>query len=302
MIQSVACMMVLGAGLGTRLRPLTDELPKPLLPFGDRSLLEHAFRALAGAGLGSDVIVNTHHLAHEFERRKATFSLNTRLIYEPHLRGTAGGIAGARPFFERGPVVVATADVVLERVPPLFRESAESGGMVLAIAPLSAGAGPVGVDESGKVVRLRGRVFGREVEGGEYVGLLALGEQALRELPERGCYVKDYALPLLERGGSVTAFPYEAGFALPGDDLLGYLVQNLGWLERSHALAFVGGRATTEPSVRLVHAIVGDGAHVEGDGTLERAVVLPGARARAPLTGVIVAPRAGVIQVMKSGA
>lgn len=52
---------VLGAGLGTRLRPLTDRLPKPLIPVINRSLITWAFDALLAAGV-TEFLVNTHHL------------------------------------------------------------------------------------------------------------------------------------------------------------------------------------------------------------------------------------------------
>ncbi|HEY8945226.1 MAG TPA: sugar phosphate nucleotidyltransferase, partial [Polyangiaceae bacterium] len=286
------------AGFGTRLRPLTDELPKPLLPFGDRSLLEHALRTLAAAGLGEEVVVNTHHLPAEFERRRSGFSVPVRLVHEPEIRGTAGGIAGARSLFRAGPVVVATADIVLDAIPPGFRESAEDGGMVMAIAPRPRGDGPVGVGVNGRVVRLRGRTFGAEIEGGEYVGLLALGDRTLAQLPDRGCYVKDYALPLLERGGVLRAFRYTRGFAFPGDDLRGYLEQNLEWLRRRAAgAAYVAPGASVSATVELSDALVGSGARVEGSGMLRRVVVFPGACARGPLENVLVTPALGVVPV-----
>ena len=57
--------MVLCAGLGTRLRPLTDELPKPLVPVGDKPLLARIADSLRSAGIDG-FVVNTHHLSHEF--------------------------------------------------------------------------------------------------------------------------------------------------------------------------------------------------------------------------------------------
>lgn len=295
----VARALVLSAGFGTRLRPLTDELPKPLLPLGDRSLLEHAFTALSEAGLGPDVVVNTHHLASEFERRRGSFSLQVHLLYEPSIRGTAGGIAGARALFDPGPVVVVLADAVLERVPAGFAESAADGGMVLAVARRPRGMGPLGVSEDGGIVRLRGRTFGNEAAGGEYVGLLALGEETLRQLPGQGCYIRDYALPLLTRGGRIKAFPYDHSYTLPGDNLSEYLEQNLRWLDRQGVGdRYLGQHASVGPGVQLARALIGDDATVEGEGIVQSTVVFPGARARAPLSRSIVTVNSGVIKAI----
>src|SRR5688572_24464404 len=94
--------MVLCAGLGTRLRPLTDELPKPLVPVGDRSLLAHIARVLAGAGF-ERLVINTHHLPELFPAAIRELSIEAHLIHEPVILGTAGGVAGARRFLGRGP-------------------------------------------------------------------------------------------------------------------------------------------------------------------------------------------------------
>src|SRR5262245_940568 len=101
----MARAMVLCAGLGTRLRPLTDELPKPLVPIGDRSILAHIAGHLARAEL-SELAVNTHHLPEKFASEIEALPLKVQCVHEPEIRGTAGGIAGARHLFEPGPIVV----------------------------------------------------------------------------------------------------------------------------------------------------------------------------------------------------
>jgi mannose-1-phosphate guanylyltransferase len=283
--------MVLAAGLGTRLRPLTRAVPKPLLPLGDRPLLEHALRTIDAAGLGPQVVVNTHYLAASFESWRGEASLDVQLSHETVLLGTAGGIAAARPRFAPGPVVVLTSDVVLEKVPDGFRESASHGGMVLALAPRPRGAGTVGIDGDGHVVRLRGRTFGKEHQGGEYVGLMALGDQALDALPKIGCYIQDYALPLLERGGLIETRPYPYRFVIAGDDVPSYFAENLRWVDREGTGGvFVGPGASVASSVELRQSVVGRGAFVDGHGRVERCVIFPGARCTAPLEDMIVTP------------
>jgi MurNAc alpha-1-phosphate uridylyltransferase len=97
--------MLLAAGLGTRMRPLTDRLPKPLLPLGGRALIDHALDRLAEAGVTS-VVVNAHWHAdlvamHLAARRVPRISLRR----EARLLETGGGVKaaldalGTRPFF-----------------------------------------------------------------------------------------------------------------------------------------------------------------------------------------------------------
>ena len=99
---------VLGAGLGTRLRPLTNQLPKPLIPVHQRPLIEYAFAHLHGEGV-KEFIVNTHHLP---EKYACAFPDRTwqgcpvTFRHEPILLETGGGlanvqdlVAGEEPFF-----------------------------------------------------------------------------------------------------------------------------------------------------------------------------------------------------------
>ena len=85
---------VLGAGLGTRLRPLTDDLPKPLIPIFQKPLITFALDHLIQAGVKSFVI-NTHHRAPAFQELFAEGSYrehSVQLVHEPEILGTGGGI------------------------------------------------------------------------------------------------------------------------------------------------------------------------------------------------------------------
>ena len=102
--------MVLAAGLGTRMRPLTDERPKPLLPLGDRSLLNHALDRLAEAGV-DQAVVNAHwrgaQIADSMHGR-AVPSVTVR--QEAELLETGGGVAAALPLLGTGPFAVVNGD------------------------------------------------------------------------------------------------------------------------------------------------------------------------------------------------
>src|SRR4029079_4381170 len=89
---------VLGAGLGLRLRPLTEDLPKPLVPIFQKPLITFALDHLAAAGVKS-FVVNTHHLSGTFDTiftNVKYLQLPIRLIQEPVLLETGGGIKNAQ--------------------------------------------------------------------------------------------------------------------------------------------------------------------------------------------------------------
>ena len=86
--------MVLAAGLGTRLRPLTDAVPKPMLPVRGKPLLEHHVEALAAAGV-REIVINLHHFPgvivdHFGDGRR--WAVRITYSHEPELLGTAGAV------------------------------------------------------------------------------------------------------------------------------------------------------------------------------------------------------------------
>src|SRR3954465_14546736 len=92
--QMITQAFVLGAGLGTRLRPLTEELPKPLIPIFQKPLITFVLDHLLAAGVTS-FIINTHHCAAAFEELFAEKNYRgkpVRLVHEPEILGTGGGI------------------------------------------------------------------------------------------------------------------------------------------------------------------------------------------------------------------
>ncbi|MDH4150359.1 MAG: nucleotidyltransferase family protein [Betaproteobacteria bacterium] len=105
--------MILAAGRGERMRPLTDHTPKALLQIGDRPLIALIIRALAHAGI-RDVVINLAHLG---ERIEATLgdgvALGVRISYsrETVALETAGGIAFALPLLGQEPFIAVNADV-----------------------------------------------------------------------------------------------------------------------------------------------------------------------------------------------
>ncbi len=105
--------MLLAAGRGERMRPLTDECPKPLLRVGGRPLIEWHLQALARAGF-RDVVINHAHLGLRIEQALgdgARWGLRIRYSPEGEALETAGGISRALPLLGESPFFVVAADV-----------------------------------------------------------------------------------------------------------------------------------------------------------------------------------------------
>jgi N-acetyl-alpha-D-muramate 1-phosphate uridylyltransferase len=108
--------MILAAGRGERMRPLTDHTPKPLLRAGGKTLIEWHLAALARAGVAK-VIVNTAHLGEKIEAALgdgARFGLRIAYSREPVALETAGGIANALHMLGAAPFIVVNGDIVCD--------------------------------------------------------------------------------------------------------------------------------------------------------------------------------------------
>ncbi|MBI1682819.1 nucleotidyltransferase family protein [Caulobacter hibisci] len=100
--------LVLAAGMGSRIRSVAGDLPKPLLPFGGASILAHNLRWLASAGV-RDVFINLHYGADAIRAEVgdgSAFGLNVRYLFEPALLGTAGALANLGQAFDATMLVV----------------------------------------------------------------------------------------------------------------------------------------------------------------------------------------------------
>ncbi len=104
---------VLAAGLGTRMRPLTDTLPKPLVPLAGRPLIDHVLDRLADAGV-TRAVVNVHFLADQIERHVATRKSPRVSISDERdvLLETGGGVVRALPLIGDAPFVIHNSDSV----------------------------------------------------------------------------------------------------------------------------------------------------------------------------------------------
>lgn len=111
-MKPIATAMVLAAGLGTRLRPLTDTVPKPLVPVAGQTLLDWALDRLADAGV-ERAVVNLHHLGDKIETHlKDRAQPTIAFSHEAERLETGGGIAHALPMLGAGPFFAVNADVL----------------------------------------------------------------------------------------------------------------------------------------------------------------------------------------------
>ena len=122
---------VLAAGLGLRMRPLTDRMPKPLVPLAGRALIDHVLDRIAEAGIGR-AVVNVHYLADQLERHLARRAVPAITISDERARllDTGGGLRKALPLLGDGPLLVHNSDSVW-----IERGAGNLGRLVAAFDP-----------------------------------------------------------------------------------------------------------------------------------------------------------------------
>src|SRR3977135_714212 len=116
MVPRVRTAFVLGAGVGTRLRPLTNIVPKPLLPIFGKRLITFALDHLIASGV-EQFIINTHHLSEQFAEFFSNGSYRSKkivLIHEPDLLETGGGILNVASFLRQEPFLVYSGDILTD--------------------------------------------------------------------------------------------------------------------------------------------------------------------------------------------
>lgn len=146
--------MILAAGLGTRMRPLTDHCPKPLLPVAGKPLIVHHLERLAAAGI-TDIVINVSYRAKQIVEALGDgrrFGVSLTFSHEATPLETAGGIRHALPLLGDAPFLLINGDVwcdvALETLPALRDDLAH---LVLVDNPGHHAKGDFALDDTGRV-------------------------------------------------------------------------------------------------------------------------------------------------------
>ncbi|HEY4428759.1 MAG TPA: sugar phosphate nucleotidyltransferase [Solirubrobacteraceae bacterium] len=299
--------MVLAAGLGTRLRPLTYEITKPMVPVLDRPVMEHIVDLLDRHGI-SEVIANLHYFP---ETIREYFGERLAYHYEPELLGTAGGVRACADFFGDEPFLVISGDALTDiDLGALAARHREAGGIATLAVKQVADTSEFGVvlhDGEGRITGFQEK---------------PAPEEALSDLGNCGIYVFDPAIfdyfpdrpfvdwakevfpVLLEndvpfyiheldeywndvgslgelREGTFDALRGELHLEIEGEEIWpGVIVAGDSPLREDtevQAPAWIGRDVTIGAGVRLTGPVVlGDGATVGDHAQLRGSIVFPG--------------------------
>ena len=297
--------MLLAAGLGTRLQPLTDLRPKPIVPVANRPLAAFAMEHLARSGVRS-IVANTHPQPDTVEsalKAACPSGVSLRFSRESTLLGTGGGLRRARPMFDdpQGPVVVMNGDTLF--APDLEHAHAEHVGraavatMILRRTPDPERFGAIGIDRQGRVRSLLGTPDDERVsEALMFTGVHILAPEAFSVMPESGCVIRTAYRHWVDSGALVLGIIDDSPWA------------DLGTVSEYHRLnlEFASGSfewpgvepldgcilpASLEPSENIRRSVIGEDVEVASGVTLDRCVVWPGTTVTRSASNAVITPK-----------
>ena len=289
--------VVLAAGFGLRMRPLTLLRAKPVLPVLNRPLLHRTLRALAHVG-ARDVVVNLHHLPETVVSALGDgrgLGVRVRYSREREILGTGGGPKAVRDWLGREAFLLVNGDVLfdldLRRLVALHRASGARATLALRPDPARAYS-PVVTDRRGRILAIAGRPAPSQGTTSMFASVHVVDPELLDRLPGGASdSVRDLYIPLLAEGvwlqgvrlrgawydfGRPSLYRDAQLRLLPGGRCL---VDAKARVSRGALLrrSVVGAGARVEAGARVAGSVLVDGAVVRGGQRAERVVVLPAA-------------------------
>jgi mannose-1-phosphate guanylyltransferase len=294
---------VLAAGLGTRLRPLTDELPKPLVPIFQKPLITFALDHLIATGI-QRFVINTHRLPHLFERQFAEKSYCDRsvdLVNEPELLETGGGIKNAEALLRDGDFLTYSGDILTD-VPldSLIDEHFRAGNDV-TLALRETGFKPSIAYRRGRIIDI-GERFG--IAGDyDFANIAVWSKKIFQRIPQRKISFIPVLLDWIKEGGKIgglvlnegkwfnigsSAQYVEVHRMIASENWSPDFISNAGWAAR------IAKSATIDTGAQLRGlSVVGADCYIGAGAILEDTIVWPGAQiaSRSELQNCIVRTR-----------
>ncbi len=274
-IRHVNQAFILGAGLGTRLRPLTDRLPKPLIPLFHRPLAAWAIEACRATGI-SRFAINTHHLPEAWKHPHSGISspeFSVDFFHESILLETGGGLKNIASWIGNEPLLIHNGDIFSTL--PLGRliDAHQASGLPVTLAVRSEGdAKHLALDPTGTLVADIREKLGRAPGTHVFTGIYCISPEFLEMIPPDEKISVIPAFLELAASEKLGAVILDEGVWMDLGDRTNYLQahRDLDLGPAIHPDAVISSKAIIERS------IIGPGAVVESEAEVKDSVVWPG--------------------------
>jgi NDP-sugar pyrophosphorylase family protein len=210
--------MILAAGFGTRLRPMTENIPKPLIPVAGHPMIAYAIALLRSAGI-VDIIINVHHLGEQIVEALgdgSAYGVSLTYSREDVILDTGGGIKKAESFLAGSSFVVVNADTVinldLQEVIAWHRRCRALATMVLRRDPDAERYGTIEIDAESRIRRFLGRPaqVGEQLSAFMFAGVHVFEPALFRYLGEGAFSItRSTYVAMLAAEAPLYGFPFE---------------------------------------------------------------------------------------------
>jgi mannose-1-phosphate guanylyltransferase len=207
--------LILSAGLGTRLRPLTNILPKPLMPVVGRPIIENVIHGLKHCGI-VELAINTHHLGEKIVNYLGDgrrFETKIQYSHEPKILGTGGAVGSLRDFLEgREPFIIHNGDILTDLdLSPVIGSHLDTKALATLVLCDFPPINTVALGAHGEVVGIRGTSKEPEdstLEMLTFTGISVTSSEILGHLPRRGYgnIIDTYIELMHSRKGSIRGY------------------------------------------------------------------------------------------------
>jgi mannose-1-phosphate guanylyltransferase len=285
---------LLAAGFGERLRPLSDRIPKPLMPVMNVPSICYAITVLKDAGI-SEVVCNLHHMHAEiadFFREHDNFGLKMTFSHEETILGTGGGLAFCREHFKHGPFVYINSDIVvdinLKSVVKSHQASRLRSALVVSLNPNSEGRVTLQGD---RIVNLRNLLPVYVRPEYDFIGIAVLYPEIFRYLKNGFSDIVETGLIELVKKGLLGYYRHEGVWHDIGT-IESYRSANAGlinmsalWKERIFSATrimpcAISNKAIIENGASIARSVVGEGCRIGAGAVVTESVILPGTPVR----------------------
>ena len=265
--------MILAAGFGTRLRPLSEKRPKALMPVANEPVMARNIEYLRSHGV-SEIIANAHHHYGQILEYLAgtRFGLKVDVRLETEILGTGGGIRNTADFWDNDPFIVLNGDILTNiDLTRAYKHHLDMRPLVTMILHDRNPYNKVKVDPQGGITDIP-RAYGPK--GLAFTGIHIIEPSTLSYIPEGFSDIIDCYRSLIEDGRPVKGYMSEGHYWHDIGNMADYIRANG---EMSKEPFTIGARCRIDPSVSLSDwAVIGDDCRLDKGVILGRSVLWDG--------------------------
>jgi NDP-sugar pyrophosphorylase family protein len=267
--------MILAAGLGTRLRPLTEMTPKALVPVANKPTLARNIEYLISHGI-TEIIVNAHHHSQQvvdYLKSGASFGIDVEVKVEPEIFGTGGGIKNTEGFWDKEPFFVINSDILTDiDLAAVYQVHQASGSLVTLVLHDCAPYNQVQVDEQWNITDIaKVNMAGRYA----FTGIHVIDPEVLSHIPQ-GIFsdIIECYRELIRLGKPVRACLAQGHYWRDIGSIQSYLEANRELADNSFV---IGPGCSLDSSVKLKDwGVIGENSHLGKNVEVQRSVLWEG--------------------------